>query len=55
MYLYLQYEYGAYSTYASDSTERKQHIQPVGETITLQDYRLRYATYNSDVGLQNLR
>ena len=51
----LQYEYGFYSTYASDHEERKKQILPLWETIDLQDYRLRHATYNGDQGLQNLR
>jgi hypothetical protein len=51
----IQYEYGMYSTYASDHEERKKQILPLWETIDLQDYRLRHATYNSDIGLQNLR
>jgi hypothetical protein len=50
-----QYEYGTYSTYASNSAERKAQISPIWETIDLQDYRLRQAVYHSDVGLRNLR
>lgn len=37
-------------------SERVQGILPLWETITLQDYRLRYATYiQLDEGLRNLR
>jgi PhoD-like phosphatase, N-terminal domain/PhoD-like phosphatase len=50
-----QYEYGSYSTYASDSPTRKAEILPLWEAIDLQDYRLRYATYHRDEGLCNLR
>jgi len=49
------YEYGVYSTYASDSPERKAKILPKWEQISLQDYRNRMATYHTDEGLQNLR
>ena len=49
------YEYGLYSTYASDAPERKEKILPVWEQISLQDHRNRMATYHTDEGLQNLR
>lgn len=50
-----QYEYGSFSTYASDAPERKAKILPIWEQIDLQDYRLRQATYHLDEGLRNLR
>jgi alkaline phosphatase D len=50
-----QYEYGLYSTYASDSPERKEKILPVWEQITLQDHRNRHVTYLLDDGLINMR
>ena len=50
-----QYEYGLYSSYASDAPERKAQILPLWEEIDLQDYRVRYSTYHLDVGLRNLR
>lgn len=49
------YEYAKFSPYASDSVDRKEQIMPDWETITLQDYRLRHATYLLDEGLLNLR
>jgi alkaline phosphatase D len=51
----LQYEYGKYSTYASNSPERKKLIMPDWEQISLQDHRLRLASYSLDEGLENLR
>jgi alkaline phosphatase D len=50
-----QYEYGLYSTYASNSPERKEQILPVWEQITLQDHRNRHVTYLLDEGLLNMR
>ena len=49
------YEYGLYSSYASDSPERKAQILPEWEQISLQDHRNRMATYHLDEGLRNLR
>ena len=49
------YEYGLFSSYASDSPERKEQILPIWEQISLQDHRNRMATYHTDEGLQNLR
>lgn len=49
------YEYGTYSSYASGSAERKNLTDPIWEIVTTQDYRLRYAQYHRDEGLQNLR
>jgi alkaline phosphatase D len=46
------YEYGV-GTYGNKSIERK-HL-PVHEAVTLQDYRIRYAQYHLDKGLQNAR
>lgn len=51
----MQYEYGLYSSYASDAPERKAQILPIWEQIDLQDHRLRQATYHLDEGLRNLR
>jgi hypothetical protein len=49
------YEYGVYSTYASDVEERDLATLPAWEQISLQDYRNRMATYHTDEGLRNLR
>lgn len=49
------YEYGTYSTYATDSQERHAQVLPKWEQISLQDHRNRMATYHTDNGLQNLR
>jgi alkaline phosphatase D len=51
----LQYEYGKYSTYASAVPERKKLIMPDWEQISVQDHRLRFASYSLDEGLENLR
>lgn len=50
-----RYEYGLYSTYASDAPERKAMILPEWEQISLQDHRNRHLTYLRDEGLRNLR
>jgi alkaline phosphatase D len=49
------YEYGSYSSYASDVEERDLATLPVWEQISLQDHRNRMATYHTDEGLRNLR
>lgn len=49
------YEYGLYSTYATDSPERVNQTLPKWEQISLQDHRNRMATYHTDEGLLNLR
>jgi hypothetical protein len=49
------YEYGIYSTYASDVEERDLATLPAWEQISLQDHRNRMATYHTDEGLRNLR
>lgn len=49
------YEYGTYSTYASNALERKNLTDPIWEIVDLNDYRRRYAQYHTDEGLQNLR
>ena len=49
------YEYGEWQTWARDVEERWEVQLPKTEIFTLNDYRLRHATYVSDEGLQNLR
>ena len=46
-YMY-EFENGRYG----DGTKLNRVPQPVGETVTLADYRLRYATYRTDPDLQ---
>ncbi len=46
------YEYG--NGEYGDGTDLDRVPEPVGETLTLQDYRLRYATYRSDPDLQEV-
>lgn len=53
--LLTQYEYGKYSTYASAAPERKALIMPDWEQVSVQDHRLRFASYSLDEGLTNLR
>jgi phosphodiesterase/alkaline phosphatase D-like protein len=53
---FFQYEYGTYSSYATDSAERHEMVLPEWEQISLQDHRNRMATYHAmDEGLRNLR
>lgn len=49
------YEYGEWQNWARDSEKRWEMQLPKTEIYTLNDYRLRHATYVSDEGLQNLR
>lgn len=49
------YEYGTYSTYATNAAERHAQVLPLWEQISLQDHRNRMATYHTDEGLKNLR
>ena len=51
------YEYGSYHSYAKEAAqERDAFVLPLWETIDLQDYRNRHATYVAhDEGLRNLR
>eukprot|EP00581_Thalassiosira_minuscula_P002081 CAMPEP_0183738948 /NCGR_PEP_ID=MMETSP0737-20130205/55850_1 /TAXON_ID=385413 /ORGANISM="Thalassiosira miniscula, Strain CCMP1093" /LENGTH=676 /DNA_ID=CAMNT_0025973607 /DNA_START=209 /DNA_END=2236 /DNA_ORIENTATION=- len=49
------YEHGAYSSYADNSQERDAQLRPQWETVSLDDYRQRYALYAEDEAVQNLR
>mmetsp|Transcript_15095 Transcript_15095/g.30435 ORF Transcript_15095/g.30435 Transcript_15095/m.30435 type:complete len:365 (-) Transcript_15095:35-1129(-) len=49
------YEYARSSSYASDSAEREEMLRPQWETVTVEDYRHRYALYAEDEAVQNLR
>jgi len=49
------YEYGEWQNWARDVQERWEVQLPKTEIFSLNDYRLRHATYVSDEGLQNLR
>lgn len=48
------YEYGNYSTYARDSPERGELLDPKWEIVDCQDYRNRYAQYRRDEALQTI-
>ena len=48
---FYEYEAGGYGSTAENAFLNRQH-EPVGEIITLEDYRTRYKQYRSDIDLQ---
>jgi alkaline phosphatase D len=46
------YEYEDNDSYSSDAIRDERRVFPDGETITLEDYRLRYQTYRLDPNLR---
>ncbi|MCP9814689.1 ExeM/NucH family extracellular endonuclease [Synechococcus lacustris] len=49
------YEYGAGGYGAAESAATSRGFEPNREIVSLEDYRLRYAQYHSDLNLQKLR
>ena len=49
-----QYEYGSYAYPGAEGFAREEPFRPIPETVTLAEYRSRYAQYRTDAALQKL-